>query len=210
VGGGCTWDPDTNTLSCGSTGVAGCVSQGTQGCIRPPCMTLGSNCGDSGYSGPPNGGGGEAPAQQQAAATPSQSTVMVPGMPADSGANTPFVPQNPDAYSRCINGLLAQAVARGVGSFFAPPSDPAWTDLASVVKEGAQNPALKVATVYAVGKVAQRFLTKQVASKLAARVGSEFIPVIGQAAAAYMIGDAAWQGFSWYKSQVENGACQAY
>jgi RHS repeat-associated protein len=58
VGGGCTWDPDTNTLSCGSTGVSGCVSQGTQGCIRPPCMTLGSNCGDSGYSGPPNGGGG--------------------------------------------------------------------------------------------------------------------------------------------------------
>jgi hypothetical protein len=138
------------------------------------------------------------------------STQQITELPPQTGTNTRFVPKNPDAYARCINGLLAEAAARGVGSFFAPPSDPAWTDLASLAKETAQNPALKVATVYAFGKVAQRFLTKQVATRLAARVGSEFIPVVGQVAAAYMIGDAVWQGFSWYKDKVDNGACQAY
>jgi RHS repeat-associated protein len=85
--------------------------------------------------------------------------------PAKKVTDSPFVPKNSAAFDRCINSLLAQAVARGIGSFFAPPSDPAWTDLASIVKGAAQSPALKVATVYVAGEIAQRLLTKLVASR---------------------------------------------
>jgi RHS repeat-associated protein len=81
VGGGCTWDPDTNTLFCGGTGVNGCVSQGTQGCIRPPCVTLGSNCGESGYSGPPNGGDGGGGVTGDDGTLPNNDPNSVPDVP---------------------------------------------------------------------------------------------------------------------------------
>ncbi|HXE15060.1 MAG TPA: RHS repeat-associated core domain-containing protein [Bryobacteraceae bacterium] len=51
---GCTWDSDTNTLSCGGTGYFGCVAYGTEGCIRP--VTIGGGPGQ--ISVPPTGGGG--------------------------------------------------------------------------------------------------------------------------------------------------------
>ena len=53
---------------------------------------------------------------------------------------------------------------------------------------------MRVAAVYAAGKIGQRLLTKQVAARLAARVESEFIPVVVKSRRAYMIGDGVWQG----------------
>ena len=81
-------------------------------------------------------------------------------------------------------------------------------DVASIAKDTASSPAFKVAAVYTATSVAKKFLTKRVATRLAARVGSEFVPFVGQAATVYLVGQAVWEGFSWYKDQINGGACQ--
>jgi hypothetical protein len=132
-------------------------------------------------------------------------------VPANNGTKTPFVPKDEDAYQRCVNGLLLEATARGTASFFGlPPTDPAWGDLGALVKDTVKSPMVQVAAVYAGSKLARRFVTKQVASRFAAKIGSTFIPGVGEAAGVIVLGQSIWDGFSWYKSQIEGGACEAY
>lgn len=107
-----------------------------------------------------------------------------------------------------MNGLLLQATVRGVASFVGlPPTEPSLGDLAGVVKDTVNSPAFKVAAIYTATKIARQIATKQVASRFAAKFGSTFIPGVGEAAGAIIVGQAVWDGFSWYNDQIEGGAC---
>jgi RHS repeat-associated protein len=149
-----------------------------------------------------SGGGGGAPAEQQATTTPPRSTALAPGKPADNRA------EKENARMQCVNGLLLQATLRGAASFVGlPPAEPSFGDLASLVKNTTNSPAFEVAAVYTATNVAKRVMTKQVASRFAAKVGSTFIPGVGEVAGAIIVGQGVWDGFSWYKEQIDEGVC---
>ena len=84
---------------------------------------------------------------------------------------------------------------------------PSLGDLAGLIKDTVNSPAFKVAAIYTATKVAKQIATKQVASRFAAKFGSTFIPGVGETAGAIIVGQAVWDGFSWYKDQIEGGAC---
>jgi hypothetical protein len=199
--------------------------------IVPPCLFF--DCGDGGSG---QGGGQTAPPPPPPTTTPppqnqggvygcSQNGDPVPCVgtnPTWLFASAPLIPtfyalatthaplSTTDAQARCINGLLLEAGARAVASFIGLPldSNPSFADLAGVVKGAVGSPAFKVAAVYTATNIAKRLVTRRVAIRLAARVGSQFVPFVGQAAAVYLVGQAAWGGLSWYKDQIGAGACE--
>jgi hypothetical protein len=131
-----------------------------------------------------------------------------------TAAEAPVVPpksgtKQADERARCVNGLLLQATARGVASFVGlPPTEPSLGDLAGLVKDTVNSPPFKVAAIYTATKIAKQVATKQVASRFAAKIGSTFVPGVGELAGAIIVGQAVWDGFSWYKDQIEGGACE--